>query len=124
MGLFIPRGRTWYFHLLNFMRFLSAHFSSLSRSLWMAARPSDVSATPPSFVSSRNLPRVCSAPSSRSLMKVLNNIGSSIDSYSTPLVTGLHLDFELLITTLVSIIHYVFTTTVVFLLYKTIKRST
>ncbi|KAK4825450.1 hypothetical protein QYF61_027605 [Mycteria americana] len=44
-----------HFPLLNFMRFLSAHFSSLSRSLWMAVRPSGVSDTPPSFVSSANL---------------------------------------------------------------------
>jgi len=37
MGLLLLRCRTWYFPLWNLMRFLSAHFSSLSRSLWMAA---------------------------------------------------------------------------------------
>ncbi|NWX90749.1 POK6 protein, partial [Nothoprocta pentlandii] len=37
------------------MRFLSAQPSSLSRSLWTAAQPSGVSATPPSLVSSANL---------------------------------------------------------------------
>lgn len=33
MGLFLPRCRTSHFPLLNFMRFLYAHFSSLPRSL-------------------------------------------------------------------------------------------
>jgi len=36
-GLFLPRYRTLHVSLLNFIRLLSAHFSSLSRSLWMAA---------------------------------------------------------------------------------------
>lgn len=36
------------------MRFLSAHFSGLLWFLWMAARPSGGSTTPPSFVSSTN----------------------------------------------------------------------
>lgn len=51
LGLFRPRGRD---HLRlsswNFTRFLSAHFSSLSRCLWMAAGPSGVLATAPSLV--------------------------------------------------------------------------
>lgn len=38
-----------------------------------------VSATPPSFLSSANLLRVRSAPSSNSLMEMLKNIGPSID---------------------------------------------
>ncbi|KAK4810721.1 hypothetical protein QYF61_007695 [Mycteria americana] len=59
MGLFLPWCRTWHFPLLNCMRFLSAHFSSLSRSLWMAAQPSGISATPPSFVASANLLKLC-----------------------------------------------------------------
>ena len=58
LGLFLPRCRTLHFPLLNFMRLLSAHFSSLSRSLWMAAQPYGISATPPSFVPSANLLRV------------------------------------------------------------------
>ncbi|GAB0181629.1 hypothetical protein GRJ2_000628200 [Grus japonensis] len=41
-----------------------------------------------------------SAPSSRSLMKILNRTGPSIDPWTTPLVTGLQLDFVPLITTL------------------------
>ncbi|KAK4807192.1 hypothetical protein QYF61_024312 [Mycteria americana] len=72
MGLFLPRGRTLPF-LLNLMRVLSAHFCSLSRSLWMAAQPSGISANPPSFVN---------------------------DPRDTLLVTGLQLDFVPLITTL------------------------
>ena len=49
-GLFFLRCRSSHFPLLNFMRFLPAHFSSLPRSLWMAAQPSGVSATPSSFL--------------------------------------------------------------------------
>lgn len=45
LGLFLLRCRTWRF-LWSFMMFLPACFSSLSRSLWVAARPSGVSATP------------------------------------------------------------------------------
>lgn len=39
-----------------------------------------------------------SAPSCRSLMKMLNRTGSSIDPWRMPLVTGLHLDVVPLIT--------------------------
>lgn len=41
--------------LLNFMRFLSACFSSPSNTLWVATQHSGVSATLPSFVSSAKL---------------------------------------------------------------------
>lgn len=40
MGLFLLRCKTWHFPLLNFMRFLSAQFSSLFRSLLMATHAS------------------------------------------------------------------------------------
>jgi len=43
MDLLLPRYRTWRFPLFNCMRFLSAHFSSLLRSLWIAAWLSGVS---------------------------------------------------------------------------------
>jgi len=43
MGLFVPRCRTLHLPLLNFIRFLSAQLSSLSRSRWMAAQPSGIS---------------------------------------------------------------------------------
>lgn len=64
--------------LLNLMRFPSAQLSSLSRSHWMAAWPSGVSAVSPSFVSSAKLLRVHSIPSCRSLIKMLNKIGPSL----------------------------------------------
>jgi len=75
--LFLPRGRTLPLPLLNLIRFLSAQFSSLSRSRWMAAQPAGVSTTPPSLVSSANWLRVHSNSSSRSLMKKLNKTGPS-----------------------------------------------
>lgn len=42
----VSRCRTWHF-LLNSMRFLTAHLSSMSKSLWMAAGPSGESVTTP-----------------------------------------------------------------------------
>lgn len=41
--LFPARGRTWHLPLLKFMRFLSAHFYRLLRTLWIAAQPPKVS---------------------------------------------------------------------------------
>ena len=64
-----PAQHPLHFPLLNCMRSLSAHLSSLPRCLRIAARPPGLSATPPSLVSSANLLRVCSAPSSRPLIK-------------------------------------------------------
>jgi len=51
-------------------------------------------------VSSANLLRVHSVPSSRSLMKMLNRTGPSTDPWGTPLVSSLKLDFMSQITTL------------------------
>lgn len=85
MELFLPRCRIWHFSLMNFMRLMSAHFSSLSWSLWVAAQSCGVSATPPIVVSSANFQRVHFAPSVRSLMKKLKRTGSTIDS-----VGGVH----------------------------------
>lgn len=48
--LFLPRGRALHFSMQNFLRFLPAPFSSLSRSLWMAAQPSATLATHSSFL--------------------------------------------------------------------------
>lgn len=70
---------TLYF-LLNFTRFLSAHLSSLSRSLWMSVLPFVESAISLRFVHSTNLLRLHSTLPSRSLMKVLNRTGPSIDT--------------------------------------------
>lgn len=83
-GLFLPRGRTWHLCLLNFMRFLSAHSSSLSRSLWMAALPASVS-TAPSLGSSADFLRVYAVFSSISLIDKLNKTSAKNEalSYST-----------------------------------------
>lgn len=57
-GLFLPRGKTLHAPWLSLRRCLMAHFSSLSRSLWMDTRPSGFSATPPSLLSPAQLLRV------------------------------------------------------------------
>ena len=57
------RRRTLHLSLLNHIGFLSTKLSSLSRSRWMAAHPSGVSATPLSFVSSADLLTLQSIPS-------------------------------------------------------------
>ena len=59
-----------------------------------------LSGTPPCFVSSEDLLRVHSGPSSRSLMKMLSSIDPSVCSWDAPLETGLQMDFMLLITSL------------------------
>lgn len=53
---------------LNFMRFLPSRFSSLSGSICLTALSSSVLAAPPGLVSSMNLARACSVPSSQSLI--------------------------------------------------------
>jgi len=53
--------------------FLWAHFWSLSRSLWMAYLPSFKSTAPFSLVSSANLLRLHSIPTSMSLIKILKS---------------------------------------------------
>ncbi|KAK4813629.1 hypothetical protein QYF61_014389, partial [Mycteria americana] len=75
------RCRTLHLALLNLMRFTQAHFSSLSRSLWMTSRPSDLSTAPLSLVSSANLLSVHLISLSMSLMKTLNSTGPTIDRY-------------------------------------------
>lgn len=49
LGLLLSWCRTLHFHLWNIMRFLSAHFSSLSLSLWMAGQLTCTSASPHHF---------------------------------------------------------------------------
>lgn len=66
-GLCQPNCRTLHLPLLNFVRSPRAHFSSLTRSVWVAALPSSVSATPPNLVSPINVLRGHSIPSSWSL---------------------------------------------------------
>lgn len=69
LELFLPRGRTLHFPLLNFMRLLPSDVSSLPWFMSMIAHQSGLLATPPSFVLFVNLLKVHSVPSSRSLMK-------------------------------------------------------
>ena len=45
LRLFLPRGRTWHFPVLNFTMSLLAHFSSLSRSFWATSQPAGLSVT-------------------------------------------------------------------------------
>ena len=46
MGLLLPRCRTLHLPLLNFIRFLCAQLSSLSRSRWMTAQPETFQSLP------------------------------------------------------------------------------
>lgn len=55
LRLFLLRCKTLHFPLLNSMRFLSMHISSLLKSPWMSGQPSCDLVTPPSFGSSANL---------------------------------------------------------------------
>ena len=79
--------------------FTQAHFSSLSKSLWMVSLPLGVSTAPLILVSSVHLLRVHSVSLSPSLMKILNSTGPSMDLWGTPLVTSAHLNIEPLTTT-------------------------
>lgn len=75
---FLPRCRTWHLSLLNFMKFLLAYSSSLSRSLWMLALLPGMW-TGISLVSSANKMRVHYVASSRPLIKLLNRTGLGTD---------------------------------------------
>lgn len=75
--------------------FLPVQLSSLS--LWMASHP--LSATPSSFGLSAKLLRVHAVTLSELLMKKLNSADLSINPWCTLLVTGLQINFILLITT-------------------------
>ena len=85
------------------MRFAQAHLSSLLRSLWMAFLPSSMSTAPLSLVSLANLPenllRVHSIPLSMSPTRMLNSKVPNTNPRGMQLVTDLHVDIELLTTT-------------------------
>ena len=79
LGLFRPCCRTLHFPFLNFMKFLSAHFSILLRSLWMAAWPFGLSVAPLSLVWSANLMKVVLYPTIQIINEVVNeNVLSSL----------------------------------------------
>lgn len=86
------RCRALHLPFLNFMRFLSTHFYSLSTFLWITVLPFSVLAT------AMNL-RVHSIVLSRLLRKLLNNFSLGIDPWGMPLVFDWQWDFVLLITT-------------------------
>lgn len=91
LGMLNPRWSTLHFSLLNSLRFLSAHLSSLSK-FWMATRFSGMSATAPSFA---YLLRLYSILLSSSLMKLLSSTRLSTVSWPVPLVIGFQRDFLL-----------------------------
>ncbi|KAM9656645.1 uncharacterized protein ACIBXB_008917 isoform 1-T1 [Morphnus guianensis] len=99
-GVAVTKCRTWHLALLNLIQLASAHRSSLSRSLCRAFLPSSRSTLPPNLVSSANLLRVHSNPSSKSSIKILNRTGPSTEPWGTPLVTSRQLDLTPFTTTL------------------------
>lgn len=92
LGLCIPWYRTFHLLSLIFMEAQLAHFSGLLRFPWRVALLSIILTVPSKVVSSVDLLKVHSLPSSWSL-KTLQNIGPSIDPWWMSLVTGHQLDF-------------------------------
>lgn len=93
-GLPWHRCSTLYLILWSLMRFLWAHFSSFFRSLWVTPHPTAVWTALLSLVSFTNLLRVHLMPLSVPLMKTLYSAAPSIDTWGTPLVTGVPQDPE------------------------------
>lgn len=103
LGLFFHRCRTLQFSLLNFMRFLSTslEFPPNSPGCWGSSdwQHNPLAYQPlPQFCVTCKFVEVHSATSSTSPSK--NKTRPSIDTWDTPLVTGLQLGFVSLITTL------------------------
>lgn len=90
LELFLPRRSTLCFPLLNSVRFVLAHFSVLSKSLWLAACLTDKLAPSPSLMSLANLLSVHSHASSGSLRKSNRTVPSLAPCYSTWLCTANH----------------------------------
>lgn len=88
LGLSLLKYRTLHSLLPNFMRLLSARFSSLPKSFWIAALPSSILSASPNLVLSTNLLRMHSIPLLRLLMKTIDdrdpNADHWKDSYSSP----------------------------------------
>lgn len=84
MAGFLHRGRDWLFPLLNHVKSMLAHLSSLLKSPWMATQPTGASTPPHCSVSSAN-----SVLLSRSLLKTQNSPESRINPWITSLMTGL-----------------------------------
>ncbi|KAK4818032.1 hypothetical protein QYF61_004156 [Mycteria americana] len=78
-ALLCPRCRIRHFDLLNFIPFIIAQCSNLSRSLCKSSCPSKESTAPPSLVSSSTLLMVHSTPASRWWINILNRTGPRIE---------------------------------------------
>jgi len=91
LGFLRPKCKPLHFAVLNLIRFTRAQLSSLLTPL---------NGIPSFLLSSVNLLRVHSIPSSMLLMKMLKSTGPKTDPWGTPLVTSLHLDIEPSVTTL------------------------
>lgn len=85
------RSSILYLAFLNLIRFSWAHFSSLSRSLWIASLPSTVITVPPRLVLS-NLLRIHLIPLSGLLIKMVQSTDCRTNPWRTSLVTGLDID--------------------------------
>lgn len=97
MGLFLTRCIISHFPLLNFRRFLLAHFSSFLRTLRLALKPSDDISCSSQFCAKCELAEASFCPTVKSLMEILNSIVAQ--SLGKPPVTALQMDFVTLITT-------------------------
>lgn len=78
--------------MINYMRGLPVHLSSLSAFLWLGALPSSVLTTKANLILSTNLLRLNFILSSKTLIKSLNSLVLSIDPWGMPLVTGCQMD--------------------------------
>lgn len=76
-----PRCRTLQLSLLNFIQFLLAHSSSPSTYLCKMALPSDMSSSLPSLVSSADLVKGFSIPSSQLSMTSMPSVKSPMSIY-------------------------------------------
>ena len=92
MVFLYSRYKTLYLAVWNFKRFLTAYFSSLSKSFSVAALPSSISITPPVFVVTHVLAKSAFVQSSR-LIKTLNSFGPGVEPQGKSLVTNYPLDF-------------------------------
>jgi len=105
-SLYLCLGLCWSkcnsFHLvsLNLIRFSCAQFLRLAGSLWMVSLPSIVTTAPLSMVSPANLLRVHFNQLPMSLIKKLKSTSPKADPWGTPPMTKLHLNTELLTSTL------------------------
>jgi len=92
MELQCSKRRTLRLILLKFIQLNSAYQSCLSRSLCCAFLPSGRSTLLPNLVSSDNLLRVYSIPTSKPSRKILNKFGPSTGPWGTPFMTSHQLD--------------------------------